>query len=120
MAYVIDEAVIEAAKKNPELSVDEVVDYFKKQGHIGATEELTRELATKFVKEARCLDERAYQYKLAVVKGMDLCDFDRWIHLQDVIFGKNKGVLDIELAFDIIDLLYDKDIEILESPVTEL
>jgi hypothetical protein len=110
----------------------EADEYLEKQGY---TEEqidkLTFEDCTVTKEEARAyLDgqgtscptdwllnlPRQSQVRETVDNVYDLCDFDRWQDLQDILFkGNNKDILlDWESSSKIINILYEKDIEVLE------
>lgn len=58
--------------------------------------------------------KRKGQAREAIQNNYDLCDFDRWQHLQDIFFGNDTEMLDWETSQKIINILYEKDIEVLE------
>lgn len=58
--------------------------------------------------------KRQSQVREAINSDYDLMDFDRWQHIQDVIFGNDIDMLDYESSQKIIDILWEKNIEALE------
>lgn len=58
--------------------------------------------------------KRQNQVRELIDNNYDLCDFDRWQHIQDILFGNDVDELDWESSLKIINILYEKDIEALE------
>ena len=58
--------------------------------------------------------KRQSQVRETIDNSYDLCDFDRWQHIQDVLFNNDTDMLDYESSQKIIDVLWEKDIEVLE------
>lgn len=58
--------------------------------------------------------KRQSQVRETIDNSYDLCDFDRWQHIQDVLFGNDTDMLDYESSQKIIDVLWEKDIEVME------
>lgn len=85
--------------------------------------ELTIQDTTEYMRINGCPDnngewllaiKRPDQAKEAIQNNYCLTDFDRWQQIQDVLFGNGTESLDWETSQKIIDLLYEKDIEVLE------
>lgn len=58
--------------------------------------------------------KRQNQVKELIKNGYNLCDFDRWQQIQDILFGNDYEELDWESSQKIIDILWEKDIEVLD------
>ena len=57
--------------------------------------------------------ERRFQYWEAVAENIDMCDFERWQHFEDVI----GCLIDWESFRIIHGVFYKNDIDILEMPI---
>jgi len=58
--------------------------------------------------------KRQSQVREAIDNRYDLCDFDRWQHIQNILFHNETDMLDYESSQKIIDILWEKDIEVME------
>lgn len=94
-------------KVNPKikpLTEKEVVDYLKRNGYPDA------EFKDSFLNPPY----RAEQHIECVRNGYDLCDFDRWQQVQDLIFGNETDTMKFETALKIDSALWEENIDTME------
>lgn len=58
--------------------------------------------------------KRQSQVRETIDNRYNLCDFDRWQHIQNILFHNKTDMLDYESSQKIIDILWEKDIEVME------
>lgn len=93
------------------LTFEEVKAYLDKQGHeIDINNPTHIEILKWFLNR----EERKEQVIEAVRNHYDLCDFDRWQHIQRIIFGDDEKVLSFKTAMKISEALWEENIEVLE------
>jgi hypothetical protein len=85
------------------LTIEKVNEYVHEQGY-------PAERDVQWLLE----NKRRNQVEETVENNYDMCDFERWQHLQDVLFGESDLQIDWETASKIVNLLWEKDIEVLE------
>lgn len=112
-------------------SYDEADDYLRKAGYTEEQiDQFTFDDCTVTVEEAEqymnsvgyphddgdwLLEiKRQSQVREAIDNRYNLCDFDRWQHIQNILFHNETDMLDYESSQKIIDILWEKDIEVME------
>jgi hypothetical protein len=85
------------------LTIEKVNEYVHEQGY-------PAERDVQWLLE----NKRRNQVEETVENNYDMCDFERWQHLKDVLFGESDLQIDWETASKIVNLLWEKDIEVLE------
>jgi len=86
------------------LTFEQVKSYMEKQGSDGAKEYV----------DSLMEQPRKEQLAEAVKNDYHLCDFDRWQHLQDILFGNEGDTMKFETAMGISSALDEENIEVLE------
>lgn len=93
-------------KSNINLSEEEVINYLYAHGYPHPD----RSLIDWFLEAT----ERKDQFVECVRKGYELCDFDRWQHIQNVLFNNSDLTIKYETAMKIDNALWEEGIETLE------